>query len=196
MGAWEAKIYINNKYKNTIRIKGNPNLKETRDLCKNIIPKNDKYFFISNKNEMIKSEEYFDIKDAYIEVEVKSGKEYRICLETILFREGKYVEVYINNEYKKTLKIKSSDKLNDIRNLCEDIIPKNEKYYFISKNKSVVNTETVDCEETDIIKKDGDKYKIDLKTLECHENKPLLINIYINGKNDSYQLKEILNCQT
>lgn len=106
-------------------------------------------------------------------------------METILYREGKYIEIYVNNRYKKTLKIKSNYKLKDIRNLCEDIIPKDENYYFISKNKSIVNTEENDCDESDILKKDGDKYRIDLKTLECHENKPLLINVYINGKNDS-----------
>lgn len=184
MGAWEASIYINGKFQNFIKIKGNPPLDEIRELCKNIIPKDDNYYFISNKNKIIKSEKNFDVKDAYIEVKENQKKVYNIYLETILFREGNYIEIYINNEYKKTLKIKSSKKLKDIRNLCEDIIPKDENYYFISKYKSIINTEENDCDETDILKKDGDKYRIDLKTLECHEDKPLLINIYINGKND------------
>lgn len=68
MGAWEAKIYINGKYQNTIKIKGNPSLDEIRDLCKNIIPKDENYYFISKKDEMIKSEKNFDVKDVYKEI--------------------------------------------------------------------------------------------------------------------------------
>ena len=75
--------------------------------------------------------------------------------------------------------------LKKIRELCKNIIPVDDHYYFITNNNEIIKLED-NYNTLDVLQKDGEKkYKIDFKSVEFYENKPLLINVYLNGHKDS-----------
>ena len=65
---WEAKIYINDEMKTSIKVKNKTELKEVRQLCQEIIPQNPlnvKYYFISKSNALIRNETNFIANDVW-----------------------------------------------------------------------------------------------------------------------------------
>lgn len=89
------------------------------------------------------------------------------------------VNIYCNDEKVTTLKVENSFSLSKIRSKCGDAIPKDDKYNFISKKNSILTDESSYTAE-DVYKKDGKEYKIDLKTKEFLEKKPILVTVYLN----------------
>ena len=78
---------------------------------------------------------------------------------------------YINgeNENGTEIKVKYSFTLKQIRDTCKDIIPKDDNYYFISGNGSIIKNEE-NYKASDVLKETGDKYRIDLKTQDIFDN--------------------------
>lgn len=94
---------------------------------------------------------------------------------------GSYeTKIFINDSSKGIIKIKGSTNLNELRKQIK--IPNDDKYYFISKNNSIIHNES-NFEASDVIKKSGDDYKIDIKSIDCFENKSYIVMVYINNKN-------------
>ena len=90
--------------------------------------------------------------------------EYRIDLQINDFFEGKelifVVKIFVNKKRKNTIKIKKNYSLEQIRELCNDIIPQNEneQYYFISNDKFIIKKEK-DFTILDILQKGEKKSK-------------------------------------
>ena len=90
--------------------------------------------------------------------------------------------IYLNEDFKTVIKVENKDKLNDIYNKeLNSILPKNEKYYFISNQNFIIlnhnNYIVGDVWTYD----DDDGYKIDLMTNEYfYSIKSNLINLYLN----------------
>ena len=84
--------------------------------------------------------------------------------------------------------------LEEIRQLCRNIIPNNDNYYFISKDNSLINTEQ-DYNIKDILQKTlkENVYKIDIKTREYYsENDFMEIYVYYNDfKNSVISIRKI-----
>lgn len=74
--------------------------------------------------------------------------------------------------------------MGNLRDSFKNIIPNNEKYYFISKHQQIIKLED-NYSILDVLQKDNSKYRIDFKTIEFYENKPLLINVYLNDYKNS-----------
>lgn len=211
MGTNEFQIFLNDQYKDRINIGGFypklggfPDLKEIRKLCTKFIPKDgENYYFIDKDDQMKIVEDGYDIKNFYKEIRVNNSIVYRIDLKTELFHQGKYIDIFINNEHRITELIKSSDKLTEVRARLQDIIPQNKEYYFISKNQYIIRNE--DKKASEILKKYNgriNKYRIDLQTLDFFESNNFEFyysDIYINGvmkdsiklRNNYYSLEEI-----
>ena len=174
MGTNDFQILLNDQYKDCINIGGFypklggfPDLKEIRKLCTKFIPKDgENYYFIDKDDRMKIVEDGYDIKNFYKEIRINNSIIYRIDLKTELFHQGKYIDIFINNEHRITELIKSSDKLTEIRARLQDIIPQTIEYYFISKNQYIIRNE--DKKASEILKKYNgriNKYIIDLQTL-------------------------------
>ena len=187
MGSWNAKVYINDIYRDTIKIDNKDSLDQIRKNYKYIIPNDGQeyYFTFKNKNIIEKNEEKnYKASQIYYE---ENSKEYRISLKSKLYHEGKVVDIYINDDLKDTIKLKGNlPSLGQLRDSCKDIIPNNEKYYFLSKNNQIIKLED-NYNIFDVLKKDEDKdkYRIDFKTIDFYENKALLINVYLNELKNS-----------
>jgi hypothetical protein len=94
---------------------------------------------------------------------------------------GSYeTKIFINNSSKGIIKIKGSTNLNELRKQIK--IPNDDKYYFISKNNSIIHNES-NFEASDVIQKIGNDYEIDIKSIDCFENKSYIVMVYINNKN-------------
>ena len=92
------------------------------------------------------------------------------------------VNIYCNDEKITTLKVENSSSLSDIRRKWGDAIPKDDKFHFISKNNSYLVDES-SYTAKEVYKRDGEEFRIDLKTKEYLEKKPILVTVYLNEHN-------------
>ena len=91
--------------------------------------------------------------------------------------------IYCNNEKVTTIKIENGTKLSEIRSKCQNVIPKNDNYFFISKINSILIDES-NYTAKEVYKEDGNNgYRIDLKTKEFLENKEILVELTLNDLN-------------
>lgn len=90
---------------------------------------------------------------------------------------GSYeAKIYIDNDLKNTITIEDKTKLSEIKQKYIKNIPKYEEYYFISTNDKTIKDDS-NFIAKDVVKKDGNGYKIQIKS----ELVSYVANIYIGG---------------
>lgn len=95
-------------------------------------------------------------------------------------------KIYLNEEIQTIIKVKNQTSLKDIRKLCEEILPEDEDYYFISRKNAIIRND-INFSAIDVWKDDEDgDYKIDLMTLEYFNSiQSGLITLYLNNFQNS-----------
>ena len=53
MGNWDAKIFINEKYEDTIKLENNDSLKTIREKSKHLIQNDGEYYYFTSKSNYI-----------------------------------------------------------------------------------------------------------------------------------------------
>ena len=180
-GTWEANIYVNGKYKTTLRVTNNTTIREAR----NSLGLNNNQHFISRNNGFIEIENNFIVKNVWRNDEERGG--YRIDVMTRVYFESHIsgvVNIYFNMVREKAFRYEPYMTLGRIMELGgykknysnileitplfndEDSFSNNskkdsKKYYLLSKNNiKIENYEGLSAK--DIVKYEDNGKRIDV----------------------------------
>lgn len=170
-------IYINKERKGTIKSKDDfPSLTKIRESCKNIIPVDDHYYFITKDNEIIKLEENYNTLD----VLQKDGEtKYKIDFKSVEFYENKLllINVYLNGHKDSAIFVERKSDLLKVKQKLDSNISNNEKIFFAIKgNFPIKNNNIKDFKIEDLIITEGNEKNINMFELNYYI-KIKLINV-------------------
>ena len=156
---YDGNIYLNDKEATTIKFKYDYTLTQIKEICKDAIPSDKTFFFISKTGFIIMNDANFTAYDVVTDKD--NGK--RIDLKTREFFEDKEYEItiYLNDQKHSGLKIKDSMSLVDIKRKAGRQIDKNTIYY-LTKNHALIEQSNInDFKTKDIITEEGGRKRID-----------------------------------
>ena len=165
---WEAKIYINDEMKTSIKVKNKTELTELRRLCQNIIPQNENYYFISRNNAIIRN----DVN--YIANEVWKDDEdggYKIDLMTTEFynsNQSGLITLYLNEFPTTAIIYKKNMDLNQIKNLGGNVINKDSIFFLTADYVIIENVNNFKAKDIIQTEKNGKK-RINLVTRDYYK---------------------------
>ena len=165
---WEAKIYINDEMKTSIKVKNKKQLTELRRLCQNIIPQNENYYFISRNNAIIRNDVNYIANDVWKDDE-DGG--YKIDLMTTEFfnsNQSGLITLYLNEFPTSAIIYKKNMDLNEIKKLGGNVINKGSIFFLTADYVIIENVNNFKAKDIIQIEKNGKK-RINLVTRDYYK---------------------------
>ena len=154
---WEAKIYMNDEIKTSIKVKNETELKEIRQQLTLLFPNNDNYCFISKMNSIIRNEMNFTAQDAW---RYDENDGYRIDLMTPEYfnaNQSGLITIYLNDFPTVAVLINKNTSLEEIKKLGGNQINRNKIYFLTSDNIIIENINYFKAKDIIILDKNGKK---------------------------------------
>ena len=168
---WEAKIYINDEMKTSIKVKNKTELKQIRELCKEIIPQNPlnvKYYFISKSNALIRNEENFIADDVWKKDENGGYKIELMTIDYFNLNQSGLITLYLNEFPTSAVSFKKNMSLAEIKQMGGNEINKGTVYFLTPDNVIIENMDNFQAKDIIIFERNGKK-RINLVTKDYYK---------------------------
>ena len=166
---WDAKVYINDQYKTTVRVKNSTSLSQIRNIIfpinkEQLLPQDNQYFFLNRANNILLNDEGFFAKDVWKNDE--NGYKIELATEEYTRPENKIVNLYVNDIKASAIKLKGNTKLGEIKRLGGININKDTLFFLTNDNTIIENTDNFIAKDIAIQK--GLETKINLVSREYY----------------------------
>ena len=160
--AWEAKIYLNEDFKTVIKVKNEDKLNDIYNKELNLIlPNDEKYYFISNKNLIILNHNNYIVDDVWTNDDDYGYKIDLMTKEYFNSIKSNLINLYLNDFPTVSIFFKKNMSLDEIKYLGGEQINK-KNYYFLSSDDILIeNTKNIIAKDI-IVKDKNGKKKINL----------------------------------